>query len=331
MKTIEVGKNEEGQRLTRVLSKYLRTAPDSFLYRMLRKKNIVLNDKRATGKERLILGDIIKIYLSDDTVLKFGGEVYTPTDRSQAVPQLESLIIYEDDQIVIVDKPAGLLSQRAQEADVSVVDMVVDYLLRNGRIDQEQLKTFRPGIVSRLDRNTSGLVIAGKTLSALQDLNYLVRTHALRKEYAAFAQGRLSDEQILEGYWSKDSKTNTVSILKTPSEHAKRVLTHVMPAGFGTDPGTKETVSYILVELLTGKGHQIRAHLAAVGHPLVGDTKYGACAASFRTGQLLHAHKITFPEDHLSETTLAALSGKTFSAPLPADFKSAYTWYQIQE
>ena len=341
MRKIKIGKNEANQRMTRILSKYLKEAPDSFLYRMLRKKNILLNDRKASGKEKLLEGDEITLYLSEDTIVRFGGPSLSANveehclkapDQSVLSRSLQDLIIYEDDQIMVIDKPAGMLSQKSKESDISLVDMVQSYMLETGSLTEEQMHTFTPGIVSRLDRNTSGLVIAGKTLPALQTLNNLVRRHALSKYYAAFVTGRLTEERVLEGYWTKDQKKNTVCIAETPSEGSKRVLTRVLPLGLGTDPESGKDVSYARIELLTGKGHQIRAHLASVGHPLIGDKKYGAQAVPFRKGQMLHAEKIVFPED--SPAGLSCLdyaSGLFFAAGMPSDFKQAYSYYHIRE
>ena len=341
MRKIQIGKNEANQRMTRILSKYLKEAPDSFLYRMLRKKNVLLNDRKASGKEKLLEGDEITLYLSEDTIVRFGGPSLTAdtreysqevTDQSVLSRSLQDMIIYEDDQIIVIDKPAGVLSQKAQKSDNSLVDMVKAYMLETGSLSEEQMHTFTPGIVSRLDRNTSGLVIAGKTLPALQTLNDLVRRHALSKYYAAFVTGKITEERVLEGYWTKDRKTNTVSVSEAPSEGSKRVLTRVLPLGLGTDPESGKDVSYTRIELLTGKGHQIRAHLASVGHPLIGDQKYGAQAVPFRKGQMLHAEKIVFPEDgSVCTSCLDNVSGLFFEAGMPSDFKQAYDYYHIRE
>ncbi|MBQ6353723.1 MAG: RluA family pseudouridine synthase, partial [Lachnospiraceae bacterium] len=183
MRTITVGINETGQRLTRILSKYLRTAPDSFLYRMLRKKNIVLNGHKASGKEILQAGDTILIYMSEDTICKFGGpslEINTAEDTDLPdAASLDDILIYEDDRLLIVNKPAGMLSQKSKGSDQSLIDLIIAYMRSMGELSDSQMATFRPGLASRLDRNTSGIVIAGKTLASLQELNALTKEHVL--------------------------------------------------------------------------------------------------------------------------------------------------------
>ena len=326
MKEIRVGENEAGQRLIRLLSKYLREAPDPFLYRMLRKKNIVLNGRKASGKEQTVSGDVITIYMSDETIAKFRGVdmschgMELPEIEDHRAQAFRKRIVYEDRNIIVIDKPAGMLSQRGTADDISLVDYLTDYMLAEGELEQQDLETFKPGIVSRLDRNTSGLVAAGKTLPGLQALNELVRRHQMIKRYIAVAEGSLEASVRLEGYWSKDEQSNTVRITEQKRSGAAKVITNLQPVSFFSRFGSE--YSLIFVELETGKGHQIRAHLASIGHPLAGDVKYGGHAVQERRGQLLHASELVFPSAEQLPAALKEAAAARIQAELPEDMAS---------
>ena len=182
MRLLTVGTNEAGQRLDKLLAKYLNQAGKGFLYKMLRKKNITLNGKKCDGSERLKEGDEIRLFLADETIEKFSGsrEPLSPTASKQpAGPPLS--IVYEDDHILLLNKPVGILSQKAKETDISMVEMVISYLLDSGQLREEELKTFRPSVCNRLDRNTSGLIAAGKTLAGLQMLSHVLKDRTIQK------------------------------------------------------------------------------------------------------------------------------------------------------
>lgn len=188
MKEIIISQNEAGQRLDKFLKKYLAKAPGSFLYKMLRKKNIVLNGKKATGNEKLGVGDSVKLFLADDTIGKFAG--LAPIKEEYQV-SVDLDIIYEDANVLFINKPAGMLSQKAAKDDVSMVEHVIAYLLAEGSITQEELRTFRPSICNRLDRNTSGLIVAGKSLIGLQAMARLFKDRTLKKYYLCFVKGEI--------------------------------------------------------------------------------------------------------------------------------------------
>ena len=162
MKELIIHDNEAGQRLDKLLRKYLSEAPGSFIYKMLRKKNIVLNGKKATGNEHLKKGDSVKLFLADDTIAKFQAAGKTVEESIKNTVKLD--VIYEDQNVIFINKPSGMLSQKAKETDVSVVENVTAYLLESGQLTRENLKTFRPSICNRLDRNTSGLVADGRII-----------------------------------------------------------------------------------------------------------------------------------------------------------------------
>lgn len=318
MKEIIISQNEAGQRLDKLLKKYLAQAPGSFLYKMLRKKNIVLNGKKATGNEKLSVGDSVKLFLADDTIQKFSG--LSPTNEEyQVTENLE--IIHEDAHVLFINKPAGMLSQRARRDDVSMVEHVIAYLLKEGSISQEELRTFRPSVCNRLDRNTSGLIVAGKSLIGLQTMAELFKDRTLKKYYLCFVKGRIGRREHIYGYLSKDEKTNRVTIADTGDSP---IETEYVPIAFNQE------MTLLKVHLITGRTHQIRAHLASKGHPLLGDYKYGDAGwnRQFKerfqvSAQLLHAYQMELPR---MDKPFEEISGKTFTAKVPPLF-----WRLIKE
>lgn len=317
MQEIIISQTEYGQRLDKLLLKYFSQASSGFLYKMLRKKNITLNQEKATGKEILQAGDRIQVYFSEETFEKFRR---SPQDISMAEGKLS--ILYEDDHILIINKPVGMLSQKAEPSDISAVEEITAYLLNSGQLSEEALSAFRPGICNRLDRNTSGILVAGKTMIGLQIMNQAFAERTLHKYYLCPVQGILEKPMELDGYLEKDATGNIVKIKKDPTGGGTYVRTDLRPLEKG------KNATLLEVELITGKSHQIRAHLAAVSHPIFGDSKYGnpmlnqQLKNSFGLKyQLLHAYKLVFPQ--LSDP-LAYLSGKSFTAPLPKEFEEIW-------
>ena len=304
---------DAGQRLDKYLQKYLKLAPKSFLYRMLRKKNIVLNGKKADGSEKLKQGDVIRLYLSDETLEKFREE-----DRSYPVwPDLE--IVYEDRQVLMVNKPAGMLSQKAAPEDVSLNEYLVGYLLAGGQVTRESLAGFTPGVCNRLDRNTSGLVIGAKTLGAAQEIGRLLKERQAGKYYLALVKGTIRRGERIRGWLVKDRKKNQVTVSREPAEGGAPIETAYEPLA------SNGAMTLLKVELVTGKTHQIRSHLAGTGHPLAGDGKYGDATFNryFReryrlNSQFLHSWKIEFPA---MDAPFDALSRRTVTAEPPELFR----------
>lgn len=314
MREIKIGKNEADQRLDKLLLKYLNKAAPSFIYKMLRKKNIKLNGKKVDGKERLQPGDLVQIYLAEETIEKF---MEKKAEKSHKIGTEHIRVIYEDEQLLLLNKPAGILSQKANNKDVSMNEEMLAYLMEKGMVTEESLKTFKPSICNRLDRNTAGILIAGKSLPALQELNELIRERKIGKYYKCIVAGRLEKEEKIRGYLIKDEKTNKVRISKKPIPGGEEILTAYRPLALW------EEASLLEVELITGKTHQIRAHLASIGHPILGDRKYGdpvKYSRQMKKGnyQALFAYKLAFPK---LEGTLKGVSEKTFTIEEPAEFQ----------
>ena len=330
---------DAGGRLDKYLLKFLKDAPTSFIYKMLRKKNIVLNGKKAAGNEFLKENDEVKLFLADETIVKFGGKVTLSqtADREYVATAedgvesgsddslynfLKSLkweldepkVIYEDRDIIILNKPVNVLSQIAKTGDVSMNEWLISYLINSGSLTAEDMLTVKPAVVNRLDRNTSGIILAGKTLTGLRFLSDIIKTRELTKYYLTIVKGEIPKNFIAEAYLLKNDNHNTVKIYQDKVEGADYIKTayEVLEV--------KDGYSLLKVELITGKSHQIRAHLSFLGYPVIGDGKYGL--KSENTGyrrmglnsQFLHSYEIQFPK---LEGEFAYLSGKKFNAKLP--------------
>lgn len=374
---------EAGQRLDKFLKKFLKEAPGSFLYKMLRKKNIVCNGKKASGSEILSVGDQISLYLSDETIRKFGGflpsesgieEVkirpehkdsahknspdkdsdmknndHKETQTNSRIPLHASRqdqkgkdaawscqiqrwqkacrsleqefgavkILYEDQHILVADKPCGVLTQGGESGEASLNDWLIGHLLQTEEITELQLRTFRPSACHRLDRNTTGMVICSKTLAGSQCISALLRDRKIGKYYLAYVKGRLTEAGRLEGYLQKDGRINK-SGLVSAQEQGDAIYTEYRPISLGRDKTLLE------IHLITGKTHQIRLHLSSIGHPVLGDYKYGDRRYNdfYKktygiTSQLLHAGRLEFP---VMDDRFPALSELVLEAPLPDSF-----------
>lgn len=368
MQSVTITKNQAGQRLDKFLKKYLPEAENSFLYKMLRKKNITLNGKKAEGKEMLAQEDVVCFFFSEETFAKFRGNIMssevqygasangkisgqsgkeTSTERKSAKENevasdkmtkrvngegeyykaYRSLpgitVLYEDDDVLFVNKPVGVLTQKAKPTDLSLNEWLIGYLLEKGDITAEELQTFHPSVCNRLDRNTSGIVLCGKTLPGSQMLSRMIRDRIVSKFYHTICLGKVRQDATIEGYLQKDEAANKVRISKTKNENtAKDGESYIKTAYHPLQCSDKYTL--LEVELITGKTHQIRAHLASIGHPIIGDYKYGNSKVNNSLkqqfgleAQLLHARRIEFPVDC---TVPEHLQGLVITAPYPKQF-----------
>ena len=300
MKEFVIQKNEENQRLDKYLKKLLPNATTSFLYKMMRKKNIVINKKKVEGNEKLIEGDVVSLFFSDETFDKFHVNL---EELKAEYMQLKSLglkglkIVYEDEEMIVANKPYNMLSQKSVEKDISANEHLLAYMIQKGALSFEEFQTFRPSVVNRLDRNTTGLLLFGKTLHALQQLGEDIRERRIKKYYLAVVSGELKEELKLKGYLFKDEKTNKVSYHKTKIEGSDEIETDVRALQ------VQDGLTLVEIHLITGKTHQIRLHLSTIGHPIVGDMKYGNQKVNKNyyeshkvNHQLLHAYRLEFPD-----------------------------------
>lgn len=309
MKEIKITENEENQRLDKFLLKYFNTAPKSFVYKMLRKKRIKYNGKKGEGSEILKIGDALQLYLAEETMEGFQEEkVLQRAERHFG-------IVYEDDNILMVSKPAGLLCHPEKSTDTdTLIDQVLYYLSQKGQYTPSKENSFTPALCNRLDRNTGGIVIAGKNLKAVQEINRVIAERKLKKYYITMVRGEFTQEKELFGYHIKDEATNQVRVLKKETEGATKIYTNVKPIA------TKDKFSLLEIDLITGKSHQIRAHLKAMGYPVIGDRKYGEerFNKQFKekyglNNQFLFAYRVLWQDD---EGFLGYLNGKEFVAKL---------------
>ena len=359
MQSVTINSNQAGQRLDKFLHKLLPEAGTGFLYKMLRKKNITLNGRKAEGSELLSQGDKVCFFFSDETFEKFvGKDISLHKEYSRSYQELKGVkVIYEDEHVLILDKPAGILTQKASGGDISLNEWMIGYLLERDPSFATELDTFHPSVCNRLDRNTSGLVLCGKSLAGLQFLSHCIRERSIRKFYRTICVGKLKEPALVKGYLSKDRNRNRVSINTTLTESGRpnATLTEIQRTGddrpvvvnkdkplavssvSASDGGEYIETAYrpicvgdkytlLEVELITGKPHQIRAHLAGLGHPLIGDFKYGNTKVNRNLQQtyglehqLLHAFRVEFPETE--EPAGLKLSGRVITAPCPKQFE----------
>lgn len=331
MVEITAGKNEAGQRLDKFLGKYLNLAGKGFLYKMMRKKNITLNGKKCEGAEKLAEGDVVKLFLSDETIEKFSDNKIQPVSKKRLD------VIYEDEDVILINKPAGMLSQKAKESDESLVEYLIDYLLETGAVTKEALRSFRPSVCNRLDRNTSGIVACGKSLAGLQMLSEIFRDRTIHKYYQCIVYGKMTEGKTIDGWLLKDERTNKVRILDESEIHKRDMSVDVSTKKSMEKPlrirtryepvGSNGIYTLLKVTLFTGRSHQIRAHLASIGHPIIGDGKYGDTAVNREVwnryhvkNQLLHSYRLEFPKTLCGQ--FSHLAGQVKEAPLPENFKN---------
>ena len=310
MRELRVGKNDAGQRLDKFLSKTLRTLPQSLLYKSIRLKKIKVNRRRATPSQILAEGDSLQLFLAE--------EFFSPDARRDSASLSRThaplTILYEDDHILLLHKRPGLSVHAGAEADGEhLLGQVQAYLYAKGEYDPDREQSFAPALCNRIDRNTEGIVIAAKTAEALRVMDEKIRAREVKKYYLAAVHGTPAPrEATLSGWLVKDAAENRVRVFdKNPPRGAKEIGTKYRVLE------TRGDISLVVIELLTGRTHQIRAHMAHIGHPLLGDGKYGVNRADRARGythQALCAYRVRFDFSG-EETVLDALRGRAFSIP----------------
>ena len=282
MKKIVVLKNDEGQRLDKFLQKSFETLPKSMMFKQIRKKNIKVNKKRCSPEQIICEGDIIELYINDDML----REKQAHYDFLKAPKELN--IIYEDENIILLNKKSGELCHPSKGEYVNtLISSLKRYLYEKGEWDPKNENSFSPALANRIDRNTSGIVIGAKNYEALKFLNEKIKNREIKKYYLTIAEGKFDEKSgVLEGYLTKNESKNMVFVSKDKKEGSKRIVTKYNVLDFA------KGYSLVEIELITGRTHQIRAHLASIGHPILNDGKYSSKHG--RYSQELCSYKLKF-------------------------------------
>ncbi len=287
MKSFTINQNDAGQRLDKFVTKVAPLLPKSLLYKYIRLKRIKINRKRADISTKLNVGDVVDMYINDE----FFERAPKTYDFMSASKKLN--IIYEDENIILIDKPEGLIVHPDKnEYNDTLITRIQRYLFEKGEYNPEQENTFTPSLANRIDRNTGGIVIAAKNAETLRILNQKIKKREIDKFYLCLVHGILEKKQdTLTAYHVKDEDKNTVKISNKANEDSKTIKTKYKVLK------EKNDISLLEIELLTGRTHQIRAHFAFIGHPLVGDGKYGKNKLDKKKGfvhQALYSYKLRF-------------------------------------
>ena len=313
MKSFTAGPNENGVRLIRFVEGVTKDMPRSMMYKAFRNKRIKVNGKRAEPDTRLSAGDLIELYINDEFFPV--GKPAAKTAKPRRQPPVT--VVYEDENFAVLYKPAHLLCHSDRTGDANLVDAFAAYLEAKGEYDPHAEKRFAPALCNRLDRGTEGLVLAAKSYAALRDLNAIIRDDMMKKEYLTITVGAPPQGRFVA--WLQHSeKNNKVRIHARDSEGYKQIITEV------TVIRQAGPFALCRIGLITGRTHQIRAHLAYLGHPVLGDIKYGNHKMNERTGlktQALCAQRLTFgriPEGN----TLQYLSGRVIKLNDPEIVKT---------
>lgn len=305
MKSFTVLKDDSGKRLDKFMQKVCPGIPDSLLFKYIRLKRIKVNNSRAKGDTRLCAGDTVTAYINDE----FFAAARPAYDFLSAGTTLN--IVYEDENIIAADKPQGLLSHPdGKEFCDTLIGRIQRYLYEKGEYDPEKAQSFTPALANRIDRNTGGIVLAAKNAEALKILCEKIKNREIDKRYLAAVHGTPAKKSAtLEGFLEKNESKNKVYMQSKKTETNRTVKTRYRVIK------TKGDLSLLEVELLTGRTHQIRAHMAAIGHPLLGDGKYGRLSQDKKMGfskQALYSYRLTFRFTSPAGA-LQYLNGKTLS------------------
>lgn len=318
MRTITVKQNDAGQRLDKFLMKLMPDMPKGLLYKLIRKKDIKLNGARCKGMEILQKDDVLALYVKDE----FFKE--KQQHFSGAAGRLD--IAYEDENILIIYKPVGMYAHSGDEKHtLSLIDEVQKYLFDKGDYRPNEEQTFSPALCNRIDRNTEGLVIAAKNADALRAVNEAIRNRNVHKSYLAVTAAPLPRKQDICTAWlKKDSRMNMVKVL----DHAPDKSWHQIRTGYRV-LAQNGNMQLVHIDLLTGRTHQIRAHLAHLHAPLLGDPKYGGQLHSKEENQCLCAYSITF--SGLKDSSVSYLEGKQVVSDLPSFVKAYFPHFSKQQ
>ena len=315
MKEFTIGPNDAGQRLDRFLAKAVPLLPASLAQKYIRLKRIKLGGKRVERDTRLNTGDVLQLYINDEF---FDKPREDNAYLTVANPKLT--IVYEDEHILLVDKRPGLAVHPHDGADFgkTLIDHIQAYLYQKKEWKPREENAFTPALCNRIDRNTGGIVIAAKTAEALRVLNQKIKDREMDKRYLAIVEGSPKPrEGSLKGYLFKDAKKNRVFVTDTPQAGSKSCQTNYRTIA------SKNGLTLVECELITGRTHQIRAQFAHAGHPLLGDGKYGKLDKRFdRNYQALYSYKLTF-DFSTDAGSLAYLNGKSFKVE-NVDFVEEY-------
>jgi 23S rRNA pseudouridine955/2504/2580 synthase len=315
MKEITIGPNDAGQRLDRFLAKAVPLLPASLAQKYIRLKRIKLGGKRVDRDTRLNTGDVLQLYINDEF---FDKPREDNAYLTVATPKLN--IVYEDDHILLVDKRPGLAVHPHDGAEYgrTLIDHIQAYLYQKKEWRPREENAFTPALCNRIDRNTGGIVIAAKTAEALRVMNQKIKDRELDKRYLAIVEGTPKPRDgSLKGYLFKDAKKNRVFVTDTPQTGSKSCQTNYKTII------SKNGLSLVECELITGRTHQIRAQFAHAGHPLLGDGKYGKLDKRFdRNYQALYSYKLTFTFS-TEAGSLEHLNGKSFQVD-QVDFVEEY-------
>lgn len=305
-----IKKEEEGQTLEKFVKKALSEAPLSFIYKLFRKKDVKVNGHWKDKKYSISSGEEISIYITDSQLEEFKRQV-----ESKQVEDISKWIIYEDENILLVNKPRGVLVQKNSEDSNALDEMVISYLINKGEYDPNKNLGYKPAPAHRLDRNTAGIVVFGKNIATLRYLSEALNDKSvISKRYLALVKGEINKDGEINAPLLKNSKSQRVSV----SNEGKPSITRYKVVE------TFKGYTLLEVELLTGRTHQIRVHMAYINHPVVGDSKYGDYELNKEIeskygfkNQFLEAHQLDF---HKLNNPLKYLSGRSFKISLNDEF-----------